>query len=296
MITFCIMTFDRSSLLRECLACIKRHCPVDYSVKLLVMGQVNKELSEIIAGHPDDLEVLILPHSDWRGVGGGRQLLARLATSPFTMMIDDDLYLTHNSIGPALDVFRVCSEIGAVSMPHYDTQGRMISAGGKKAMIVDGVLTMVTPQIDPALEWIQVEQLAGSAFIYRTEMRRIFSWDDSMGYFEDYDKSMQIWMGGRWKQAIVPMGRVIHDRSWVVDNPKYKKRRFDGLAIRRAYRLFRKKWGVRLDLRSHVTYELVYPAFTLTNISWLPSGLARFIAIRSIKRLDSRMNKSASRP
>ncbi len=223
------------------------------------------------------------------GCGAGRRLLAQEVNSPFTMMLDDDIYLTSGAIDHAMEVFRENLKIGAVGLPLYDLNGRLMSPGGRRLIIRNGVIIQGEPRLDLHADWIDVDDVAGGAMIYRTEMRHDFLWDDRyFGAFDDLDKSLQILKAGRWRQVIVPKARLIHDRSWLGHNPTYERERFDGLAWRRSYRAFREKWGLRLELRSHLLFELVFPALALTRCQQLVSALNKLNEMRSIRELYRR--------
>lgn len=148
----------------------------------------------------------------------------------------------------------------------------------------NGVIFRPSPRLDFDAEIIELEDLDGGAMIYRSEMRQSFSWDPQLHDFEDIDKSMQIVADGRWKQAIVPKGRLIHDRSWVGRNPVYERKRFDGIAWRRQYRSFRMKWRMRFDLTPHVLFECVYPLATLLRSQWVISLADVVIQFRATRR------------
>jgi GT2 family glycosyltransferase len=199
------------------------------------------------------------------GCEGGRKMLTQQVETPFTMMLDDDMYLTNGSIMVAMDLFRKEPAIGAISMPQYDMNGSLVSLGGRKLPIRNGVIRPTNPVFDSSAYWLEVQHVDGGAMVFRTEMRDCFTWDDRSGAFEDWDKSLQMMRSGKWKLAIVPNGKLIHDRSWVGKYPSYERVRFDGLALHRDYKYFRKKWGLRLDLRGHILFDLIYPAVALTR-------------------------------
>jgi GT2 family glycosyltransferase len=179
------------------------------------------------------------------------------------MMLDDDMYLTSGSILAAMNVFRKEPTIGVISMPQYDMKGSLVSPGGRKLSIRNGVIRPIYPVLNSSASWIEIQDVDGGAMIHRTEMRDCFAWDDQSGFFQDTDKSLQILRSGKWKQAIVPKGKLIHDRSWVRKYPVYESVRFDGLTLHHDYEYFRKKWGLRLNLRAHILYELIYPTVAL---------------------------------
>lgn len=211
---------------------------------------------------PQNIEVITSPVR--LTSGSGRKLLAEAVKSDFTMIMDDDTQLTSSTLDSALRVLNEFGEIGAVSMPHFDELGHMISVGGRNVTIRNGVISRSWPELDFKAKWIEVQDLDGSAMIYRTEMREDFSWDGRYtSGFEDIDKSLSIMMSGKWKQAIVPRGRVIHDKSGLGKTPSYERVRFNGIEGIRSYQQFRSKWGLRFDMRTNLLSLLIYPTLTI---------------------------------
>jgi len=198
------------------------------------------------------------------------------------MTLDDDMYLTKGSIEKALEILDD-PRIGAVSWPQNDPQGHLVSSGGRHLVIKHGVVSTIPVRLDPNKNWMEVEDLDGGAMLVKTDMLKDFQWDERYrGAFDDIDKSLQILRVGKWKQAIVPTARLIHDRSWLEQNPRYTSVRLDGLQHRRSYRLFRKKWGLRVDFKTHVLMEMIY---LLTLIRWQRprTALDRFLWKRSVR-------------
>jgi len=279
-ITFCIMTLHRTAWLKRTLLSIQEYCPVPYTVKILSQGPPDRDLVDLLKNFDDRFELITSPIN--LGYGGGRRLLAELVRSKYTMMLDDDVYLTEGSIAIALRVLERNADIGAVSMPLYDIDGHMIGNGGRNISIQNGIIHRRSLRLDFDKEWIEANDLSAGAMLYRTEMERCFSWDPESGYFEDLDKSLQI-MRSSWKQVIVPRGRLIHDRSWFMTAASYRKVRFDGVYMYRSYKFVHKKWRLRFDLKTHLLFELVYPFLTLTKCLWLSSAFAWFLHKRAIQ-------------
>jgi len=269
-LTFCILTFDKTPWLEKTLKSIHNFCDTEYTVKILSQGTPDPELTQVLKKLDDERIELLISKVNL-GCAGGRKFLVKGIETPFTMMLDDDMYLTRGSIRAALDVLRKDPTVGAVSMPQYDPQGQLISPGGSRLSIRNGVINMSRPILDYALSWIEIQHISGGAMLFRTEMKDYFTWD-SAG-LEDLDKSLQIWRTGKWKQAIATGGRLIHDRSWVGKRPKYEQARFNGLTLHRNYEYFRKKWGYRLTMRTHLLYEVVYPAVTIAHFPITPSQM-----------------------
>jgi GT2 family glycosyltransferase len=290
-ITFCLMTLNRTPWLKRSLDSIRDHCPVRYYVKVLCQGRPEAELVAYFEALNDNcIELIVSPVNI--GTGGGRRFLAGQVGTSFTMMMDDDMCLTENSIEQAMKVFRGNPEIGAISMPQYDDGGRLLSFGGRILTVKNGVVSRQRPTMSDS-EFIEVNDLDGGAMLYRTEMRREFTWDARFrNAFDDLDKSLQITKSGKWKQVILPKGRLIHDRSWLGRNPAYQKRRVDTFAWRRQYRVLRMKWKLRLDMKSHVLFELVYPTLAVIRSNLPMTLLGRFFQMREGKR-GSRLLRSS---
>ena len=289
-ITFCLLTLNRVPWVKRSILSIRDYCPTRHSITVLSQGQPELELTEFLANLDEDVELITSPVN--LGPGKGRKTLTETVTSPLTMILDDDIYLTEGAINHALKVLDENERIGAVAMPQYDLQGRLLSPGGKIWIIRNGVIHAQIPRLNFQVDYLQLEFLDAGAMLYRTEMRNSFSWENRD--FEDEDNALSILKEGRWKQAIVPNARLVHDRTWVRHKRDYERQRLDGLSWRRSYRSFRAKWGLRFDLRVHVMYELVWPALTLSRCQWLMSDLEEFIQVRKLHRLR-RQNESELR-
>ena len=285
-ISFCIMSFKRSDWLKRCLLSIRDYCKLKHTVLLLAVDE-SPHLFEALVKEiePQNTEIISSPQR--LTSGSGRKLLAETVESDITMIMDDDTRLTTSTINSALQVLDGYPEVGAVSMPHYDELGHMISPGGKNLVIRNGVVRRAYPKLDFDAKWIEVQDLDGSAMIYRTEMRKDFSWDGRYSCaFEDLDKSLSILRSGKWKQAIVPRGRVIHDKSGLGKTPEYEKRRFDGLAVYQSYGKFRSKWGLRLDFRAHLLATVILPSLTILHSQRAIGLVNNQVRRRMARRLD----------
>jgi len=280
-ITFCIVTFDKTRWLANALTSIRKHCPVEYSVRVFINGEPDEELKALLT---QTEKITVMTSSRNIGASGGRKLLTRGVTTEYTMILDDDMYLTEGAIDSAMEVFHENERIGGVGLPHTNPEGRLMSPGGKNLIIRDGVIRRAPPRLESEKKLIEVEDLDGGAMIMRTKMLKDFEWDDRYGtWLEDIDKSLQILRDGKWKQAIAPKARLIHDRSWLNQKPEYVRVRLNGLSERRSYNLFRSKWGLRLDFRMHLNYELIFPFFTLIGWQWPRIALDHFTRERSYK-------------
>jgi GT2 family glycosyltransferase len=279
-ITFCIITMNRTRWLANVLKSIREYCPIKYQIKLLIIGELTQELRDALRECDGKIDLVTSPVN--LGCGGGRALLAQGIATEFTMMLDDDMYLTDGAIANALDSLQSDDLIGAVAIPQNNIHGKLISPGGRNLVIKNGVISRVPPELGLQRKLIEVEDLDNGAMLMKTEMLKDFQWDIQVGALHDLDKSLQIVSAGKWKQAVVANARLVHDRSWLQDphEREYVRTRLDGLTIRRSYDLFRRKWGLRLDLRSHIYLELVLPLLTLIPSQRPSTALDAFLRDR----------------
>jgi len=294
-ITFCIMSFERLDLLKKCLLSIREHCKLKHTILLLAVSGSPNEFKTLVGEiEPQNTEIITAPV--WLTNGSGHNLVTEAVTSDFTMLMDDDAQLTNSTLPSAVDVLNEFDEIGAVSMPHYDELGHMISLGGRSLTISNGVIYRTLPELDSNAKWIEVEDLDESAMIYRTEMRRDFSFDGRYRHgFDDIDKSLSILMSGKWKQAIVPRGRVIHDKSGLGKTPRYERARFNGIEAYRSYQAFRRKWGLRFDMKTNLLSFLIYPTLTILRNQraiGIVNNQVRRRAVRKLSRAQKRLSQN----
>ena len=294
-ITFCIISLYKTRWLINTLRSIEQFCPEEYKIKLLSIGPPPPELKQVLDGLGSVVSMSTSPVN--LGVGGGRQLLGRGVGTSLTMMLDDDMYLTDGAIERAVDVLRSSDRIGAVSMPSVNAQGDLMSFGGRNLIIKDGVIFRPEPKWNPVEKSIEVEDLDGGAMLMKTAMLSDFQWDTHyFGAFDDLDKSLQILRTGRWKQAIVPAARLMHDRSWLQDRSAsaYVQTRLDGFVTRRSYHYFRRKWHLRLRLVDHIFYELGYPLLTSIPWQWPRTTVDKFLREnRRVRRESASQGKNS---
>ena len=172
--------------------------------------------------------------------------------------------------------------IGAVGIPQQSPQGHLIATTGNNLIIKNHVVSIVPAKLELSRKFIDVNHIDNGAMLTKTSMLKDFRWDDRLPGMEDYDKSLQIIREGKWKQALVPDARLIRDRSWLRDpqEQSYTRIRGDGFARRRAYRTFRRKWGLRFDLKEHILMELVSPILTMIPSRRPKNLLNEFIRLR----------------
>jgi GT2 family glycosyltransferase len=283
-ITFCIITLHKTRWLEKALVSIEKYCPTKYQIKLLIIGKPNQELERILSEWKGKVDPITSPVN--LGGAGGRNLLVQGVSTRFTMTPDDDIYLTEGAIGKGLDVLESDDRIGAVGIPQQSPQGHLIATTGDNLIIKNHVMSVVPVKLEVYRKFIEVNHIDTGAMLMKTSMLKDFSWDNRLFLMEDYDKSLQIIYGGKWKQALVPDARIIHDRSWLQDPQErtYARIRLDGFVSRRSYRVFCRKWGLRFDLKRHILIELVSPLLTLIPSPRPKNAWNEFIRLRRASR------------
>ena len=162
----------------------------------------------------------------------------------------------------------------------------MISIGGERLRIRKNVIYSLPPIVAPNETYAEVQNLSGGAMVFKSEAREDFTWDPQFARaFDDLDKSMQIWMSDRWKQAIIPRAKLTHDFTRSYQSNPYASVRYDWVAIRESYRLFRKKWNLRLDMKRHLLYEVVNPTLVSLPTKAPLKLLSEITGDRTMKRL-----------
>jgi GT2 family glycosyltransferase len=283
-ITFCIITLHKTRWLEKALVSIEKYCPTKYQIKLLIIGKPNQELERILGEWKGKVDPITSPVN--LGTAGGRNLLVQGVSTRFTMTPDDDIYLTEGAIEKGLGVLESDDRIGAVGIPQQSPQGHLVATTGNNLIIKNRVISIVPAKLDLSRKFIDVNHIDNGAMLTKTSMLKDFRWDSRLLGIEDYDKSLQIIYEGKWKQALVPDARLIHDRSWLRDPQEhaYARIRGDGFVRRRAYRLFRRKWGLRFGLKEHILIELISPVLTMLPSRRPKNLLNEFIRLTRASR------------
>jgi GT2 family glycosyltransferase len=283
-ITFCIITLHKTRWLEKAFVSIEKYCPTKYQIKLLIIGKADQELERILGEWKGKVDPITSPVN--LGCAGGRNLLVDGVSTRFTMTPDDDIYLTEGAIGKGLDVLESDDRIGAVGIPQQSPQGHLIATTGNHLIIKNHVISKVPAKLEVYRKFIEVNHIDNGAMLMKTSMLKDFRWDNRLLGFEDTDKSLQIICGGKWKQAVVPDARLIHDRSWLRDPQEetYARIRQDSFASRRSYRIFRRKWGLRFNMTAHILTELVLPLLTMIPSQRPKNSLNEFIRLTRASR------------
>jgi GT2 family glycosyltransferase len=271
--------------LERTLQAIVEMCPMPYEIKILSQGPASARLENYTA-KLRDTSLISLERNV--GCGPGRQIVTEDLGTTFAMTLDDDMLITREAISTALSVLDDYEDIGAIGIPQYGIDGRMLATGGARLVIRDNVIHPRPPVIEANKIYSEVQDLDGGAMIFKSKARKDFGWDPRIrAGFDDMDKSLQIWTSGKWKQAIIPHAKLVHDFSKTYDSDSYSKVRFDWIAIRDSYRFFCKKWRMRLELKSHLLYDRVYPALLSLPTKEPLKVLSRFVLQRSLKTMQT---------
>lgn len=286
LITFCIATLNRELKLEKTLQSIVDNCAISYKTRVLSQGPLTANLSRIAEKY--EVELSCVPVNI--GCGPARHFLTKNLSTRFAMTLDDDMYLTPGALEEALSVLNSNESLGAVSLPFVSATGRLLSPGGTRLRIRRNVIYSYIPSPRQNPIFAEVENLAGGTMVFKSQARKDFDWDIRFkSAFDDLDKSLQIWRGGKWKQAVLFHHRLIHDSSRMSENSAYSSIRYDWTAIGRSYEAFRNKWNLRLDLRTHLLYKTVLPA-----LSRMPSLYPLYILNKMVQDRQVRAVKGTS--
>ncbi len=219
MLSIIIPTYQRSDLLRRCLATVVAHAPV--GAEILVVDDASPKgcagrVAEQFAG------VRLVRQERRRGFAAAANLGIRSSSGQFIEILNDDTEVQAGWADAALPWFED-SRIGAVAPlvlawpdgSTIDSAGDVYDAGGFARKRGHG------EPLQPA--YLQPRAVFGasasSAFYRRAALEKVGLFAESFGsYFEDVDLACRLQRGG-WGTVFEPTARVLHHIGASHGNP-----------------------------------------------------------------------------
>ena len=284
LITFCIVHYQRLSCLKRCIDSIEKYTSVDYEMKILRQGYQGKETESYLESleKKSNIEVIRLD----RNVGPvkGKGMLMARANTPFTMILDNDIYVTKGWLDPVLEIFKSEDDVGVVSFPRYSLDGSLQHVGGEHLKIKNGVVrTVRITMLRGHKKFLEVNSTGSGAIVMRKEVRNAFHFDPRYFVgFGDLDKDVQL-LNSKWKKVVCLESKVYHDSPRKDQDLDYLNLRYNWIEISRSYAKFREKWGLRYPLREHLQISLKVVEFPFIVMS--RKIIRRFPVLENIKIL-----------
>lgn len=281
LLTVCIVHYRKLKQLRRTVTDLRANTQTPLRIKILNNGYEDAEILAYLReldAH-DNIEVVFGKTNI--GCSPGRNLLAQHITTPFIMMLDDDIYVNDGWDIPVMDYFSNHPEVGAIGFSIFRTTGHFWFTGGQRITIRNNVITNTRLALDPAstdTQFIRTDDVSAGAMIYRSSVASIIPWDTAYFIgFEDLEKGIEF-KRHDVKCAVSIQSKFIHDKvSEMRREKEYNKVRRNYRALRESYLHFIKKNGVRMDMKRHLFYRYVcllpYSVINPLQLFWLRYGL-----------------------
>lgn len=256
LLTFCIVHYRRLPCLKKCVDSIEKFTLVDYEIKLLRQGYQGEETESYLRSLEKKENIEVIRISRNVGCTPGRSLTVPKATTPFIMTLDNDIYVTQGWFEPVLQIFKNEKDVGIVGFPIYRLNSKSAQVGGTCLEIDNGIVRQVRIKmpIDLKKGFLEVDGVSSGAMVFREAVRKDFCFDSRYFIgFGDIDKDMQL-LNSKWRKVICLKSKVFHDHSESFSD--YYDFRYNWIEISKSYATFRRKWGLRLPLKEHVSYSL----------------------------------------
>lgn len=261
-VTICIVHYRRLNLLKKAVDAIREGTSVPYKLKILNNGYEGDGIREYLETIDKEENIEIIFHPENIGCSPGRNVLTREISTPFIMMLDDDMYVSKGWDGPVFEMFEKRPDVGAIGFSIYNSDGTYW-VGGRNLHIQGKVVNESRPKIDPKTnteKFIEIDDVAAGAMVYRKELEDVITWD--AGYFigfEDFEKSLRVTQS-KWKCLVSLDSHFIHDKTSDKkdkEHEEYNRSRRDYHAYRRSYLHFVKRNHHRMDMKRHIFYKYI---------------------------------------
>jgi len=257
LVTICITHYNRIERLKNTISAIYRNTPNVFKIRIFNDGLLNNEIDKYLAELEQRDEITVIRYSQNIGPVAARNHLLEGIQTPFTLTLDDDMYVDKEWFEDALKIFNENKEIGFVGFPFESTSDEDV-ANTRNIKITNGIINVEkrNPNLNSIdSNYIVVDEVATGAMMIRSTAIEDFQFDSSYKIgFGDLDKTLQI-LNTKWKQVLVTDHCFTHDKKKI--NSEYQKGG-EYINISNSYRHFSEKWGVRYPLKKHIMFKYIY--------------------------------------
>ena len=259
-VTICICHYNRLSKLKSTIEHLRENTNEEYKLKIFNDGYVDGEIREYLSGLEEDRGATVIYSEKNVGPVAGRKKLLTDIDTPFTMTLDDDMYVDQNWLTNAIDIFQSNENIGLIGYLFSSTTDKSIT-DTREISVENNVLRLKNRRLtkeDNNSEFTThtiVDEVPTGAMIFRSEVLNIFEFDPNYKIgFGDIDKTLQL-QQSKWGQAICMENQFTHDKK--TKQTEYTKGgRY--LDLSESYRYFIEKWNIRYPLYQHLKFKYIY--------------------------------------
>lgn len=260
-ITVCILHYRKLPQLKRTVSDLLQHTQSSLYIKILNQGYVDDEIRAYLSEIDKRENVEVIYNDNNIGCSPGRNVLTRKITTPYVMILDDDMYVNKDWDIPVMQYFKEHSDIGAIGFSIYRINGEFWFTGGQNIEIHGHEVRMKRTNIDPSTTsqaFLKTDDVCAGAMIYRSELAYAIPWDENYFIgFEDLEKGIYLKKHGV-QCAVSVQSKFIHDKVSIQNtNKEYNKSRRNYHAMREAYLHFLKKNDLRMDVKRHIFYKYI---------------------------------------
>ncbi|USN53976.1 MAG: glycosyltransferase family 2 protein [Candidatus Nomurabacteria bacterium] len=261
LLTVCIVHYRRLEQLQKTIDALFQNTRTAFLLRVYNNGYEDDGIREYLDGINQRSDTTVIFDTKNIGCSPARHEIVKNIETPFILMLDDDMYVNKDWDVPVFKKFAENPTIGAIGFSIYKIDGSFWWTGGRNIILSKKEIKIERPHIDPEksdLDFIELDDVAAGAMIYRKELEDIIVWDKNYFIgFEDLEKGLHL-KQSKYSCLVSIQSKFIHDKiSEKQEYAAYNNARRNYHAYRRSYLHFLKENRYRLDLKRHLFYKYV---------------------------------------
>ncbi|MBQ3631879.1 MAG: glycosyltransferase family 2 protein [Prevotella sp.] len=229
MVSFVILNYNSSELVRKCVASIEAYMPADsYEMIVVDNGSRPDEYARLdglsSVKDPEKSRLHIVRKEVNTGFGTGNMIGASVAQGDYLCFLNSDVFLVEDCVTPLCQYLESHTDVGCITPVQQKTSGRRSRSfrhdtGIWHELVGDSIRERLFPKKFPprdsilkeSTEPVSVMQINGSFMLFPTEkFWAIGGFDTSIFlYYEEYDLAQRLQMHG-WKRVVHPQYTFLH--------------------------------------------------------------------------------------
>ena len=229
MVSFVILNYNSSELVRKCVASIEAYMPADsYEMIVVDNGSRPDEYAHLdglsSVKDPEKSRLHIVRKEVNTGFGIGNMIGASVAQGDYLCFLNSDVFLVEDCVTPLCQYLESHTDVGCITPVQQKTSGRRSRSfrhdtGIWHELVGDSIRERLFPKKFPprdsilkeSTEPVSVMQINGSFMLFPTEkFWAIGGFDTSIFlYYEEYDLAQRLQMHG-WKRVVHPQYTFLH--------------------------------------------------------------------------------------
>ncbi len=223
MVSFVILNYNSSELVRKCVASIKEYMPAD-SYEIIVVDNGSRPEEYALLDGMQSEHCRIVRKEVNTGFGTGNMIGASVAQGRYLCFLNSDVFLVEDCVTPLCQYLDSHPDVGCITPVQQKTSGCRSRSfrhdtGIWHELVGDSIRERFLPRKFPprdsilkeSTEPVSVMQINGSFMLFPAEkFWAIGGFDTSIFlYYEEYDLAKRLQMHG-WKRMVHPRYTFLH--------------------------------------------------------------------------------------